>query len=256
MKAKIEQAIKSFVIEYKEKNNTVTQWREPLVGFADCSNELFYKYKHMIDENYLLPQDILPEAKTAVAYFIPFTEELVKTNYGGSIPSRDWAVAYVETNKLLNDLGEYLIEELGKIGVKANMARFSSPGFNTDKVISYWSHRHVAYAAGLGSFGINNMLITDKGCCGRFGSIVINYYIKPNDILRDEACLYKINGTCKKCVEACPSKALTTEGFDRHKCYELLLEYDKMFNDMELSEVCGKCLAMVPCSFKNPNKKY
>ncbi len=212
------------VREYKNNNNTFTQWQEPLVGFADSENALFYLYREMIDENHLIPKDILPGAKTVVSYFIPFTEKLVRTNYKGDAPSREWAVAYSETNKLLKSLGEYLIEKLDKIGAGANMARFDDPGFDTNKVISYWSQRHIAYAAGLGTFGLNNMLITDKGCCGRFGSIVTDIVIEPDAVITKERCLYKYSSTCKKCVEACPSKALTVNGFDRHKCYELLLK--------------------------------
>lgn len=254
MKEIIKQMVIDFVREYKDKNNTLTEWKEPIVGFADSENDLFYLYREMIDENYLIPKDILPGARTVVSYFIPFTEKLVRTNYKGDAPSREWAVAYLETNKLLKDLGEYLIEKLDKIGAGANMARFESPGFDTDKVISYWSQRHAAYAAGLGTFGLNNMLITDKGCCGRFGSIVTDAVIEPNPVLKQERCLYKYNSTCKKCVDACPSKALEINGFDRHKCYELLLEYDKMFSDLEMTDVCGKCVAMIPCSFINPLK--
>lgn len=252
MKAKIVQLIKNYVKEYKELNNTETSWREPLIGFADSNNELFYKFKGMIDENYLLPSDILTNSKTVVSYFIPFTKEMVKTNAGGKIPSKQWAVAYVETNKLLGELGEYLIKELDKLGVKANMPKFPSPGFDSEKVISYWSQRHVAYAAGLGTFGINNMLITDEGCCGRFGSIVMDCEVEHTFALTNERCLFKAKGICSKCVDGCPSKALSLNEFDRHKCYELLLEYDKIFSDLELSEVCGKCLANVPCSFTNP----
>lgn len=254
MKEIIKQMVIDFVREYKDKNNTLTEWKEPIVGFADSENALFYQYREMIDESYLIPKDILPGARTVVSYFIPFTEKLVRTNYKGDAPSREWAVAYLETNKLLKDLGEYLIEKLDKIGVGANMARFESPGFDTDKVISYWSQRHAAYAAGLGTFGLNNMLITDKGCCGRFGSIVTDAAIEPDPVLKQERCLYKYNSTCKKCVDACPSKALEINGFNRHKCYELLLEYDKMFSDLEMTDVCGKCVAMIPCSFINPLK--
>jgi epoxyqueuosine reductase QueG len=36
-----------------------------------------------------------------------------------------------------------------------------------------WSHKSVAVIAGLGSFGLHRMVITDAGCAGRFGSPVI-----------------------------------------------------------------------------------
>ena len=46
-------------------------------------------------------------------------------------------------------------------------------------LISDWSHRHVAVIAGLGKFGLNNMLITDNGCCGRVGSFITDLKIEP-----------------------------------------------------------------------------
>ncbi len=35
-----------------------------------------------------------------------------------------------------------------------------------------WSHKSAAAIAGLGSFGLHRMLITDAGCAGRCGSLL------------------------------------------------------------------------------------
>jgi epoxyqueuosine reductase QueG len=126
--------------------------------------------------------------------------------------------------------------------------------FDTQKLISDWSHRHVAYIAGLGKFGLNNMLITDKGCCGRIGTVITNLEIEPAERKDKEYCLYKYNGSCKKCVDRCVNDALTVDGFNRKRCYDMCLANAEIYENIGLSDVCGKCLANLPCSFIDPIK--
>lgn len=51
------------------------------------------------------------------------------------------------------------------------------------------------------------MLITKKGCCGRVGSVVTDIELMPTPRIDEEYCLYKNNGTCKKCIEKCVNSA-------------------------------------------------
>jgi len=71
-----------------------------------------------------------------------------------------------------------------------------------------------------------------------------------------EACLLKAGRKCGKCMEACPVQALGEKGFDRRGCWDRLNENRRTldyFGDLpETTHVCGKCAAMMPCSFKNP----
>ena len=120
--------------------------------------------------------------------------------------------------------------------------------------MSDWSQRHVAYIAGLGTFGINNMLITDKGCCGRYGSIVTSMKIEPDKRPDIEFCLYKNNGTCKACVKHCVNGALKEDSFNRDKCFEMCRANSDIYKEMGDPESCGKCLTFVPCTFINPIK--
>ena len=62
--------------------------------------------------------------------------------------------------------------------------------------MSDWSHKHVAYIAGIGSFGHHHMLITNKGCCGRLGSVVTDAVIAPTSRVDRERCLFKFDGSC------------------------------------------------------------
>jgi epoxyqueuosine reductase QueG len=104
------------------------------------------------------------------------------------------------------------------------------------------------------------MLITPKGCCGRFGSLVTDAELGDHPLIfTKEACLMKAGKKCGKCVEKCPVSALETDAFDRRKCWDRLNEnYETLdyFTDLPgTTDVCGKCAAMVPCSFGNPIKE-
>ncbi len=96
------------------------------------------------------------------------------------------------------------------------------------------------------------MLITEKGCCGRIGGIVTNAAVGRTRKDGHELCLYKYNGSCGKCTERCVNAALFIDSFYRKRCYAMCLENDRYHSDMDLTDVCGKCLTGVPCSFENP----
>lgn len=247
----IEQIIKSYVAGYSDLMMTKSRWGEPLVTYADALDPGFAELKQAVGPGHAMPQDLLPDAKTVVAYFIPFTRDTVKSNISGREASRAWAVAYIETNQLIKDLNQFIYEQLLQQGYTCSRI---PPTHNFDKIklISDWSHRHVARIAGLGTFGLNNMLITEKGCCGRIGSLVTNLKIDPTPKRQGENCLHKIDGSCQRCVQRCVNNALKADAFDRHRCYEMCLLNDDFFPDLATTDVCGKCLVGTPCSLINP----
>jgi ferredoxin len=71
-----------------------------------------------------------------------------------------------------------------------------------------------------------------------------------------EACLLKAGKECGKCIEACPVSALTVDGIERQACWNRLNENRATLaylSDLPQStHVCGKCAALMPCSFLNP----
>ena len=239
--------------------HTLTKYRRVLVGFADAEDRDFLRLKTLINPSHRLPTDILPRARTVVSFFIPFGKEVVVANGRHSFVAEQWAIAYSETNQLIEQICSSLVIKLGKESVKANW-ELPTHNFDKESMTSYWSHKSVAKIAGLGSFGLNQMLITDSGCAGRFGSIVIDALITPTPKSKTESCLYLVDKSCISCVERCPNRALTVTGLDKHKCYQCCLESDKVYSYLAESrglpgpfDVCGKC-SIGPCSFKNPVK--
>ncbi|MGE5628810.1 MAG: epoxyqueuosine reductase [Solirubrobacterales bacterium] len=251
MKKNINDLVKGFVKEYKHPEGSKTGWRDPITGFAAADDPLFLKLKDIVSPDHNLPTDVLPSAETVISYFIPFANSLVKTNKEGDNCSLEWSIAYTETNKMLSELGQYLVSKIREMGYEAEVAGWK---FDREKLISNWSQRHVAYIAGLGTFGINNMLITDKGCGGRFGSIVTNMKIEPDKRPEIENCLFKSSGKCEMCIKKCVAGALKADSFDRKKCYEKCLENAELYKEYGNAEACGKCMTMVPCTFINPAK--
>lgn len=175
-----------------------------------------------------------------------------------NLASSEWAQGYELTNAMFERLNEHIIDTVHKLGYQAKTSPEGSI-FYRDQVISHWSFRHFAYAAGLGTFGVNHMLITEKGCSGRVNTVVTNLDAIPDEPQREEACLLLREGRCGACIRNCPTQALTADGFDRHKCFQQCLKnadvycsFGSSYGAEGGSEVCGKCVAGLPCTYKRP----
>lgn len=254
-KASVVKEIVEYVKSYHWGALTRTRWKRPLIGFASIEDPLFSQLKKAVSPNHALPQDLLPTGKTVMAYFLPFGNNVQEANAKeGFYPARAWAVAYIETNRLIHDLGDHLKNFLERAGYRTVS---TPPTHNYDQagLISDWSHRHVAYIAGLGRFGLHRWLITEKGCCGRLGSLVTEAFFPPTPPPKHEFCRHFAGYLCSACIEKCIYGALLLDSFDRHACNRHLLQNDAYFSNLEISDVCGKCGCGLPCSTRNPMAK-
>jgi len=229
-----------------ENAKTITQYRKPLIGFASAHDPLFDRMKEIVGPHHLHPTELLPSAETVIAFFLPFAEEIINANRKDSEIAREWAVAYIETNDLIKTISSELKKELTPLGIDV-VTQPATHNFNEQDLTASWSNKSMAYVAGLGTFGINHLLITKAGCAGRFGSTVISAKIPASPRPSIENCLYIRDSKCQFCVKNCPTAALTLEGLDKQRCYTRLLEVDKLFPDLGLCDVCGKC-AVGPCA--------
>jgi len=236
----IEERINDWVL----KSARMTWYQKPLIGYADVKDPLFNELKERLP-HHLMPGELLENAKTVVAFFVPFAEEVAESNRGGEEVSEQWARAYVETNALINEICGKLAAELPEIGVNVGYQK-ATHNFDEKTLTAAWSHKSVAYIAGLGTFGVNRMLITPKGCSGRFGSFVIDQYVEPSERPKQEYCLNFQGKKCLKCMESCPVGALSETGIDKHLCYQRLLTIAPKYNHIGLADVCGKCVG--PCA--------
>ncbi len=251
-KRSIEREIARFVKSYPERTSAETHWKRPLVAFASAQDPLFPKLKEWVRPSHALPRDLLPTAKTVIAYFLPFENRVQKENaQEGFYPSRSWAVAYIETNRLIRDLGDHLKHFLEKAGYQTVYTP-ATHNYDPSILLSDWSHRHIAYISGLGRLGLNQWLITEKGCCGRLGSFVTEAIFSATPRPEQEFCLHVAGQKCSACIKNCVYGALSLDRFDRHACNQHLLKNDTYFSDLGTTDVCGKCGVGLPCSTSNP----
>ena len=223
---------------------TATRYRAPLMAFARADDPRFDELPSVIP-GHLHPRDLLSDARSVCVFFLPFTEPIAAANIHGDLASETWARAYVETNALLADICEQLTNELGKRDIRAAWA---PPTHNFDPVllVSTWSHKSVGAIAGLGQFGHHHMLITQAGCAGRLGSIVLDADMSHTSAGDGAYCSY--DRGCRACIRRCPAGALTELGLDRARCYAQCLQNDARFPQW-VATVCGKCIT-APCALQ------
>jgi len=242
--------INHFIVDYIEstideevtKAETITHYRQPLTGFGLVGDPRFDQLHEVVHPSHKLPQDLLPSARSVVSFFLPFEKSIVNANARDKDKvAREWIVAYIETNALIERITGQLIDGLSKRGVRA-AAEPPTGNFNRDTLISHWSHKSVAVLAGLGSFGVHQLVITDSGCAGRFGSLIVDIDLPISEIEQKERCLYYVDGSCQECVQRCPVGALDpNDGLDKQLCWEKCQKTAGEFGELGNATVCGKC---------------
>jgi epoxyqueuosine reductase QueG len=235
--------------------DTVTPYRTPLVGFASARDPRFGDLNLHIGPCQMLPTDLLPEARTVISYFVPFGEQVVEANRSRrSRVATEWAVAYIETNALLVRVCEALSRTLEGLGYRA-AAEPPTGKFDRKTLKSCWSHKSVAVIAGLGTFGLHHMVITEAGCAGRFGSLVTNAEIAPGPRSVRQYCAHLRGETCEDCVSMCPVGALDGEGkINTGICWDRCTAVADRIGGEQRAEVCGKC-AVGRCALESPRRK-
>ncbi|AKB30318.1 Iron-sulfur cluster-binding protein [Methanosarcina siciliae T4/M] len=240
--------IESIIKEAAANPGTETRYREPLVGYAAADDPIFDEMKEIIGSHHLHPKEVFPGVKTVVSFFLPFDKKLVELNWRSSGPIKEWIRAKSETDNLIGKINEKLKAALAEEGIEAVVPGvvfdYNCKGFDVA-----WSHKSAAYAAGLGTLGVNRMLITKAGCAGRFGTLLISAVIPPTPRPTEEFCRYKKGEKCLVCVDRCPAGALSIRGLDKEKCYRQLQENARAFPELNLF-ACGKC-ATGPCALRS-----
>jgi epoxyqueuosine reductase QueG len=199
-----------------------------------------------------------------ISYILPISKKTRKENARmKNRPSERWAHTRLfgeEFNRKLEAHIVSILEEKGYLAVAPELESSLFQMLDDQRVgwASTWSQRHVAFAANLGTFGLSDGLITEKGKAHRVGSVIVNQtldsHLRTTDIHRD--CRFFQKGSCKRCVKRCPIGAITEEGHDKKKCQEFLFKQIPIIKEKYGIDVyaCGLCQTAVPCEKKIPRK--
>ncbi|MEJ5292427.1 MAG: 4Fe-4S binding protein [Candidatus Methanosuratincola sp.] len=211
----------------------------PMVGFASVDRWEHPPFQQWIPEDFR-PKSIFPEAKTVIVLGMPVTLPVVET-----APSIAYHQLYKTVNELL-DQSTYLLSNYLN-GMRHGSMFVPRDGYGhlsllKDRPIVFFSHRHAAYLAGLGTFGVNNVLLTrEYGPRVRFGSVFTAAEVDPDPIMEGDLCI-----RCMRCVEICPVRAIPGQGYpvgltDKKACTLRNLEL------LERHEApCGLCIKVCP----------
>ncbi len=253
---------------------------EPLVQFADGNDPIFAEYKTIIAPVHLTPREALakacskspedmPARLSVISWILPITGKTRKSNRGETlVPSRLWSHTRWYGEKFNEALRKHMVEALTKMGYLA-VAPFLQSYFKVDRnekgPYSNWSERHIAYAAGLGTFSLSDGFITERGIAHRCGSVVTDLVLPANPRTANNPysnCLFYVGVNCNACIKRCPAGAITEQGHDKIKCQQYMRDLgysaealkDGYNNDTSVAG-CGLCQTKVPCEFRNPVKK-
>jgi len=211
----------------------------PLVGFAPVDRWDQPLFEPWVPEAFR-PRSLFPETRTVIVIGLPISLPVVD-----SAPSIWYHELYKTVNSLLDQHGYRIASHLtgqGYPSVWIPRDGYGSIEVLKEKPTAFFSHRHAAYLAGLGSFGINNTILTPEfGPRVRFASIFTTADLPPDPVMTEPLCT-----RCMQCVEACPVNALDRDDYpagltDKSLCAARSEALNKRF-----ISPCGLCIRVCP----------
>ena len=272
-KADFEKAVREFIqgsaekcvkkeIAFRPELEGMRIFDEPLFGYASAADPYFAEAKKpgIIGAHFMTPSEWLSDAKTVISIFLPLSEQIRKANREDmSWPADEWLHGRIDGQAFQNSICRFAEDLFKKEGFSA-LAPMIDPRAGrgkaavTDKTAqdyytSTWSERHVAYAAGLGTFGLSKGLISKKGVAGRYLSVITAAVFEPDK--RPYSGVYDYCSSCGACVRNCPAGAISRENGKMH--YPCSAFLDSVKEKHAPYYGCGKCQVKVPCEDRAPN---
>ena len=222
------------------------------IGFIPCRefNELidFYTYRKKNNlENEFEEEDIekrinpniyMEDGKTIISIAFPYYKGEETVNNGFSIYTKRLDYHKV-LKKYLNEICEYI----RSLGGKAESFVDSN----------YLPERYIAYLAGIGFIGRNNMIITEKyGSYVFLGEIITDLDIECSDRKNFNEILDYIEcRDCNICIGECPTKSINKLKINPNICLSYITQ-KKNISDKEIKLLKGNIFGCDFCQLKCP----
>lgn len=248
----------------------------PIVAFAAGDDPIWDSFKDHAGEFHWTPleafafgypdETVRASELAVMSWVLPQTDATIQQHRkSGDRPAERWVRSRIQGEKYVHTgLRKHMLEALRAKGVQAvsPMILPEWKQFRNERFVfaSNWSERHAAFAAGHGTFGLCDGLITSVGKAMRVGSLVVrlDVPITPRPYTdHQEYCLFYSSGACGVCIKRCPAGALSEKGHDKLACKAFLddvtVPYTKEMWDFA-GYGCGLCQVSVPCERRIPPK--
>ncbi len=198
-------------------------------------------------QNFSTPLDETGHAfPFAISWAIPMNPHIMVSIQNG--PNQTYADEYTRVNTLINELSGALAAEIRSRGYRAEPLA-ASWRTDTVNIKGDFPHKTAATRAGLGWIGLHCQLITRKfGPWVRLGTVFTEMELPWGPPIERNFC-----GRCKRCVEACPAKALKgilwypgkprEEILDVKACDQWKKEHYFQYHK---GHICGICSSVCP----------
>jgi len=278
-----------------EKYGDEKIFSHPLIGVARGNDSIFQKFKEIVGPEHLTPLEMwiasgreqLPAKNLyTLSIIFPFVDEIRKQSKNTivfpkiTLPAEIYSIARNFAKEFKSYIMKQTIDFFQNRGYDAISGKFSDAYtiIAKKKFYSTWSERHIAFAAGLGTFSLHEGIISEVGCNIRLASVITNAPLKVTQRKSDEPyanCLYYAKGICKECAKKCPANAITEKGYDKSICNKyrtkiagkmvkrlrpILKSYSHRINwkfkAHNFPVGCEICQFGVECTDKNPMISY
>ena len=183
------------------------------------------------------------EYKRALVFAVPYEKQLTLGNYTEERFEESILNAKSKLEIILKDIEIVLKEECIKYYIPPVAQQ------NEKDLLAVFSFKYAAVNAGLGWIGKNDVLITEKyGPRVRLSAVLVDYPFETGRKITESRC-----GSCNRCVDICPHKALKGLNWDINALRNDIIDYH-LCNQKRSAYIekhgrknaCGLCMVVCP----------
>ena len=211
----------------KEIRNAFSKHPEIIYGFTDIS---YCSYKDTYS--------------SALVIAVPYGEQLSPDNYTEE--------KFEEGIHIAKDSMDDIVSSIEAILENHQVKHWVPPlaQVNETELKALFSYKTAAARAGIGWFGKNDVIITERyGPRVRLSVILIDAVFRYNQPITESRC----PDDCTRCVDICPCKALKNRQWTLHMDRSEIIDYHKcnrmrsaFIKKLGRKSACGKCFAACP----------
>src|SRR3989338_9517146 len=184
---------------YRKIKKFCLNWGADLFGAADISG---------MKEAFSISQEVIQPLNNAVSLGARTSVQVLSEIQ--THPTKLYFHHYRAINMFLDQLALRLSNYIQNLGFRS-LPIPASQILDWQKQTAHLSHKHIAYLAGLGWIGRNNLMVNNKlGSQFRLVTVLTDMPLKSDKPTQEDC------GNCRACVVTCPVKAIKEKKAKNH----------------------------------------